>query len=141
MAKIVKTRKQKADGKAAGNPLQIPARLLGPVGEFLQSQLGRLERRRSVLEKEDPFIAGRAENLASPDTSAAEQFGHARLEAIRKELDRKIIQIRKALARIKVGRYGICEECGQMIDTDRLMVYPETTLCIKCERRKEGKRK
>lgn len=141
MAKIVKTRKKEVDGKAAGNPLQIPARLLGPVGEFLQSQLGRLERRRSVLEKEDPFIAGRAENLASPDTSAAEQFGHARLEAIRKELDRKIIQIRKALARIKVGGYGICEECGQMIDTDRLMVYPETTFCIKCERRKEGKKK
>lgn len=124
-----------------GNPLQIPARLLGPVGEFLQSQLGRLERRRSALEKEDPFVTGRAENLASPDTSAAEQFGHARLEAIRKELDRKIIQIRKALARIKVGGYGICEGCGQMIDTDRLMVYPETTLCIKCERGKEGKRK
>lgn len=141
MAKTIKTIRDKSNRQPAGNPLQIPARFLAPVRDFLQSQLGRLEKRRSTLEKDDPFIAGRAENMASPDTSAAEQFGHARLEAMRKEIDRKLIQVRKALARIKVGSYGICEECGEMIDTDRLMVYPETTLCIKCERRREGKRK
>lgn len=127
-------------GKSDG-PLRIPGRFLAPIGEFLTSQLQRLERRKSSLEKEDPFLAGRAENLASPDTSAAEQFGHARIEAMRKELDKKIIQIRKALTQIKIGGYGICEECGQMIDTDRLVVYPETTVCVKCEKRKEGKRK
>lgn len=123
------------------NPLDIPARILGPIGDFLGSQLQKLERRRDQLAGEDPFVNGRAENFASPDTTAAEQFGHARIEATKKELDRRIIQIRKALTRIKIGKYGICEECGEMIDTDRLMVYPETTLCIKCEKRKEGKRK
>lgn len=133
--------KKKKTNRDRGGPLQIPGRLLSPIGEFLAGQLQRLEKRKSQLEGDDPFIAGRAENMASPDTSAAEQFGHARLEAMRKELDRKIIQVRKALTRIKVGSYGICEECGQMIDTDRLMVYPESTLCIKCERRREGKRK
>lgn len=122
-------------------PLQIPGKLLGPVRDFLLGQLQRLEKRKVGIDGDDPFIAGRADNLASPDTSAAEQFGHARVEAVRKELDKKIIQIRKALARIKLGSYGICEECGQMIDTDRLMVYPEATICVKCEKRREGKRK
>lgn len=134
-------KKKNSERNKNNGPLQIPGRLLAPVGEFLTNQLHRLERRRSSFEKEDPFLAGRAENLASPDTSAAEQFGHARIEAMRKELEKKIIQVRKALTRIKIGSYGICEECGQMIDTDRLMAYPETTVCIKCEKRKEGKRK
>lgn len=122
------------------NPLQIPAKLLSPIGSFLRNQLKALEARRASIEKEDPFVSGRTENFASPDTSAAEQFGHARIEAVRHELDKKIVQMRKALTRVKVGDYGICEECGTMIDTDRLVVYPEATLCVKCEAKKEGRR-
>ena len=53
------------------------------------------------------------------------------------ELERKIIQTRKALTRIKIGKYGICEDCGEMIDTDRLMIYPEATLCAKCQKKRE----
>lgn len=120
------------------NPLQIPNKLLSPIGDFLKAQLKRLEKRRSRLEQDDPFAdGGRSDNHASPDTEAAEQFGHARIEAMRRELDRRIIQTRKALTRVKIGKYGICESCGKMIDTDRLVIYPEATLCVKCERKKE----
>lgn len=121
--------------------LAIPARLLAPIAEFLSSQLKRLETRRSSLEKDDPFVSGRSDNFASPDTTAAEQFGHARVEAMRAELDRRIVQMRKALSRVKIGAYGICESCGKMIDTDRLVVFPEATVCIECERKAESKRK
>lgn len=122
----------------SSGPLHIPAKLLSPIGAFLRNQLKALEKRRASIEKEDPFVSGRTENFASPDTSAAEQFGHARIEAVRHELDKKIVQMRKALTRVKVGNYGICEECGQMIDTDRLVVYPEATFCIRCESKKES---
>lgn len=121
--------------------LSIPQKLLAPIGDFLASQLARLERRRRLLDTDDPFVVGRTENMASPDTTAAEQFGHARAEAIKQELDKRMIQVRKALSRVKIGAYGICESCGKMIDTDRLMVYPESTVCVECERRKEGKRR
>ena len=97
--------------------------------------------RRSSLERDDPFVSGRSDNFASPDTTAAEQFGHARSEAMRRELERKTIQIRKALSRIRIGVYGICESCGKMIDTDRLVVFPETTVCIDCERKAESKKR
>lgn len=117
----------------------IPQRLLRPIGDFLSTQLKRLEFRRSSLEKDDPFVSGRSDNFASPDTTAAEQFGHARTEAIKQELDKRMIQIRKALSCVKVGSYGICENCGKMIDTDRLVVYPETTMCIECGKKKEIK--
>ena len=99
-----------------------------------------MQRRKKEIEKEDPFKdTDRIIDNASPDTEAAEQFGHARTSAIRKELQRKIIQTRKALTRIKIGKYGICEDCGQMIDTDRLMAYPEATLCARDAAKREGK--
>jgi len=90
------------------------------------------------IEKEDPFRdTARLIDNASPDSDAYEQFGHARTTAIKEQLDRRIIQTKKALARIKIGKYGICEDCGRMIDTDRLMVYPEATLCAKDQAKRE----
>lgn len=119
--------------------LKLPKRLLSAIGDFLGARLKKLESRRAAIKRDDPFENGRSESLASPDTDAAEQFGHARSEAMKRELDRRIIQTRKALARVKIGDYGICEQCGKMIDTDRLMIYPEATLCIICESKRERK--
>ncbi len=118
-------------------PLKFPRKLLSGIGDFLGARLRELEKRRAAISKDDPFEDGRSESLASPDTDAAEQFGHARAEALKREIDRKIIQTRKALARVKIGSYGICEECGEMVDTDRLMIYPEATLCVSCENKRE----
>ena len=109
---------------------KFPTDILKPVANFLSTRLKLLEKRKKVIEKEDPFRdRDRILDNASPDTDAAEQFGHARTSAIRQQIQRNIIQTRKALARVKIGKYGICEDCGRMIDTDRLMIYPEATLC------------
>lgn len=110
--------------------LKFPPRLISPIAGFLREKLKTLRSRKKVIEKEDPFKdTSRVIDNASPDTEAAEQFGHARVSAVRSQINRSIIQTRKALSRVKVGKYGICEDCGQMIDTDRLMIYPEATLC------------
>ena len=74
---------------------------------------------------------------AAPDTEAEEQYGHARVSAIKDELNRKASQIEKALKRLKAGRYGQCEDCGKMIDTDRLAIFPEATMCVSCEKKRE----
>jgi len=121
--------------------LVIPQHVLEPVQKFLQKELEKLKKRKALIEKEDPFSDPSRVNDNAPDTDAAEQFGHARAEAMKKLLNKRIIQVKKALARIKIGRYGICERCGKFIDTDRLMAFPEATLCIECERKlKEGKK-
>jgi len=130
-----KTTKKKRSG------IRFPARLLAPVGKFLSAKLKKLEKSKKEISSEDPFKDElRVSDNASPDTDAAEQDGHARTSALKNSLDRKIVQTRKALSRVKVGKYGICEECGKMIDTDRLMAFPETTICIKCEIKKEKKK-
>jgi len=115
-----------------------PVNLVSPVKKLLRDQLKNLRRRKKEVEESDPFEEpNRINDNASPDADAEEQFGHARTTAIKEQLDRKIIQTRKALTQIKLGKYGVCENCGKMIDTDRLMIYPEATICVECERKEE----
>ena len=111
---------------------KFPSNLIEPVRKMLAARLDTLKKRKKELSKEDPFKdPSRTLDNAAPDIEADEQFGHARTSAITKEIGKTTIQIRKALTRIKIGKYGICEECGQMIDTDRLIAFPEATLCKK----------
>ena len=112
----------------------FPSSILQPVGNFLNDQLKLLKSRKKTISRDDPFKnVSRISDNAAPDADAEEQFGHARVVAVKSQIDRKIIQTRKALSRIRIGQYGYCEECGEMIDTERLMVYPEATRCVKCE--------
>jgi len=117
--------------------IKFPTNILKPIANFFRREEERLLKRKKVLEKEDPFSDTiRLTENAAADADAAEQFGHARVEALRQQIDRRLIDIRKAVTRIKIGKYGTCEKCGKMIDTDRLMIKPEATLCIDCERKK-----
>jgi DnaK suppressor protein len=117
---------------------RFPANVLTPVANFLTARLHTLEKRKKEISKEDPFSdPSRVDDNAAPDTEADEQFGHARTSAIKTEITKNIIGIRKALTRIKIGKYGTCEECGQMIDTARLIAFPEATLCAKDAQKRE----
>jgi RNA polymerase-binding protein DksA len=49
----------------------------------------------------------------------------------------KLAQIERALERIDVGTYGICESCGNPIGKMRLMAFPRATLCMTCKQREE----
>ena len=119
-------------------PPRFPASVLSPVANFLSARLNNLKKRKKEISSEDPFKnTERVNDNAAPDIEADEQFGHARTSAISGAIGRQIIQLRRALTRIKIGKYGICEECGQMIDTDRLMIYPEATLCKKDAAKRE----
>lgn len=118
--------------------LLFPKNLLKPVGDFLINKLALLRLNRKKISTEDPFNdKTRDLDNAAIDTEAEEQFGHARVSAIKAELNFKAKQVKKALKRVEKGKYGICEDCGKMIDTDRLAVFPEATKCIKCEKKRE----
>lgn len=117
--------------------LNLPARLLLPIKEFLEKQLVFLKRQKKLLKKSDPFmVEGRAdENSFEEDLD--EQIGHFDNEVQVKFLSKQIVQMRTALTRMKIGKYGVCEKCGEMIDTDRLAIKPDATTCIKCSKESE----
>lgn len=134
-----KKEKKLESKKKNSQAIKFPASVLRPVASFLHIRLKSLEKKKKDIDSEDPFKnEERVADNASPDTDAAEQFGHARTSALKDQIDKGIIQTRKALTRLKMGKYGICEDCGQMIDTDRLMIKPEATLCANCQKKREG---
>jgi DnaK suppressor protein len=48
-----------------------------------------------------------------------------------------VLQSERALARIELGTYGVCESCGNPIGKARLQVFPRATLCMVCKQREE----
>jgi len=46
-------------------------------------------------------------------------------------------KIDKALKKIEVGEFGICQECEEPISIKRLEARPETELCIRCKEDQE----
>lgn len=114
--------------------LNLPHRLLSPIKMFLEKELVSLKRSKKQLKKEDPFMDENRVNENSLEEDVDEQIGHFENEIKVKFLQKQIVQFRTALTRIKIGKFGVCEKCGKMIDTDRLAVKPEATTCIKCSK-------
>lgn len=118
--------------------LNLPTRLLLPIKEFLEKQLIVFKRQKKQLKKDDPFFSDGRTSDNSLEEDLDEQIGHFDNEVQVKFLSKQIAQLRTALTRIKIGKYGICEKCGKMIDTDRLAIKPDATTCIKCSRESES---
>lgn len=104
------------------------------IKQKLLNKEKRITAEQKLLISEDPYMnPGR-------DTDNAEEMDDAVLEDGAKEvLDRRTdalaavkVQVRKALAKIKLGKYGICENCGKNIEIARLEAYPEATTCVSC---------
>lgn len=113
---------------------KYPKNVLEPIKDYLLRKQQQLIRRKKSLEAEDPFAdKDRINDNAAIDTEAAEQYGHDRVAAIKSESDKALVRIRKALTLIKIGKWGQCEECGKMIDTNRLAIDPTVSLCVICQ--------
>lgn len=117
--------------------VKFPANLVEPIKQFLHLEESKLKQRKDTLDKQDPFNDDDRLSDSAVDDDASELFGHSNVVGLKTEIDRRLVQIRKALTRIKIGKYGICEKCGKMIDTDRLTVFPEATVCIACKAKRE----
>ncbi|MEK7527886.1 MAG: TraR/DksA C4-type zinc finger protein [Patescibacteria group bacterium] len=114
----------------------IPDKLTKPVKEYLEKRIVELKRSERSLKRGDPFSDSSRATNNSLEEDVDEQIGHFEAEIKVGFVKKQIIEFRKALSKIKIGKYGICDKCGEMIDTDRLAVRLEATICLRCE--KEG---
>jgi DnaK suppressor protein len=117
--------------------ISFPAVVLAPLVRFLRLEEKKLKNSKKELKKADPFIVGNRDADNSVDSDVAENVEHDRSSAMRRQVTRSIIAIKKTLTRIKLGKFGICAGCGKMIDTDRLAIKPTAEYCIDCETKKE----
>ncbi len=51
--------------------------------------------------------------------------------ALEANLESQLKDVIDALEKIETGKYGVCEETGEMISEERLRVYPQARTVVK----------
>jgi len=115
----------------------IPNKFIGPIRVYLENRLMELKTWQKKNKQSDPFSDELRTSQNSLEDDLEEQVGHFDSEVKSSFISKQIVEFRKALTRIKIGKYGICERCKKPIDTDRLAIRPETTKCLACEKNEE----
>jgi RNA polymerase-binding transcription factor DksA len=111
----------------------FPNQFVQNVKRKLLKKDAQLAETQQELVYEDPYLQpGRTVGNAEIMDEAQEDIGKHTMDAQRGIVEGIRHQVSKALAAIKIGRYGTCEICGNKIDPARLKVYPEATTCIEC---------
>jgi DnaK suppressor protein len=72
-----------------------------------------------------------------------EELSTLRLEMERqiakmKRIEKQLVEIDRALEKIKRGIYGLCDRCGQQIPVARLEAVPHTGFCLNCKGNQPG---
>lgn len=67
------------------------------------------------------------------DENASEIEEYSDNLALENNLEKQLRETNDALERMEKGTYGICENCGQEIDIERLRAYPAAKICVKCK--------
>lgn len=89
-------------------------------------------------------LTGAVEELSAYDNHPAdlgsETFEREKDLALWNNTHEILNRVNDALQRIDEGTYGICEDCGGMIDEERLKIVPYSSLCINCQQEDEKNR-
>lgn len=98
-----------------------------------QARLSHL-RARLVRDTEDSVATASGEMGADMGTDT---FERERAVSMLSDVEVELDEVRLAFERLAVGRYGLCESCGQPIDPNRLEAVPATRYCLSHEERFE----
>jgi RNA polymerase-binding protein DksA len=121
--------------------------LLNMTPEQLQHFKQRLLEDKARLEQEledfgskDPARPGRyladypESGSSSDDDNAMEIAEYSDEISIEARLDAELRDVKKALATIEKGGYGLCKYCQKEIQVERLEARPASSSCIKCKK-------
>jgi DnaK suppressor protein len=106
--------------------------------DFFKEQLNNLLE--ELLSQADETVSGMTspkENFPDPTDRASLEADRNFMLRIRDRESKLILKVKKALARIETGTFGVCESCGEDISFDRLKARPVTTQCIDCKTKEE----
>jgi DnaK suppressor protein len=101
------------------------------------------ERRRDAEARRHEALARQLSGDAAGDNEGvhgwkASREGGADV-ALLEALDQTLQEIDHAIARLHVGRYGLCASCSGPIPTARLKAVPFATRCVPCQEGHEGR--
>jgi DnaK suppressor protein len=104
--------------------------------EMLLAERARALRRVAALQREFAELAEAASAGGTDDEHDPEgatlAFERQHAAALLERARDQQAAIETALERVRQGRYGLCDRCGQPIGDDRLAARPAALTCIRC---------
>lgn len=93
-----------------------------------------------MLEELDERLAKITDDVRHTDEPVEKDFAEQATQNENNEVEdylgnsarTEIGMIKQALSRIESGDYGMCQICGEPINTERLKIIPYSVLCVKC---------
>jgi RNA polymerase-binding transcription factor DksA len=115
--------------------------LLKKIEAKLKEKKTRLEKELASFAERDVKMVGDYDTrfpdfgtTQSSDEEAIEVATYGNSLPVEYALELSLVEVGKALEKIKQGTYGNCEKCNQSIDPKRLEVMPEAKNCVKCQK-------
>lgn len=103
--------------------------------ELLEEQ-AKLQEQLERLESVEYESVGYGNHIADDATDAFEQTVGI---ALQRKVETTLEEVRRALAKLDDGTFGLCEACGARIDRARLEALPYAKHCLNCQSRRERK--
>ncbi len=130
---------QTQTGSRIKNAMRSP---LEGFRHLLLKRQKEVEKEIKELEKGDPLTLseGAVAESSEPGTDSWLADTHSRAVAVKQNLERMLVHIKKSLEALRKGRYGSCESCGKQIEEERLKAMPTATLCVACSKKASKKR-
>jgi DnaK suppressor protein len=104
--------------------------------DALAAQRAAAQARIAALRREfDGIVAAAAQTGVDDEhdpEGATLAFERAQLAALLEAAQRQLADLDQALTRLREGRYGRCERCGQPVSPARLAARPAARTCIGC---------
>ncbi len=110
--------------------------------QFFRDQL--LTQRAELLNKSDRFKSGTiAESTGQGDEGdmAVSELSLSMTLRLQERQTQLLQKIDHALGKIEEGSFGLCEQCEEPLNLNRLRARPVATLCIACKEDQEDREK
>jgi DnaK suppressor protein len=123
----------------------VPKKAGAPLDKFQESQKVALLEERATYIRQAGALRAEADELARDrepgDVQFDEESGQGDTMNVERERDlalsaqamAAVDEIDRALEKLDLGTYGICERCGQAIPKERLRAIPWAALCVQCK--------
>lgn len=112
----------------------LPQKTIETIKKYLLRQQQEVESNLKAVEETDPAKEVLPEST-EPGTDSWIAEEHSSSLAIGTSLKTTASNVKKALAKIKAGTYGKCENCNKPIETGRLLAMPTALLCLSCSQK------
>jgi DnaK suppressor protein len=103
--------------------------------EQLETEYKRLNGELTALQNNASSAEERREGspFGKREEEATETLELEKRLALENRVRQEMAAVEHALTKIEKGTYGLCDNCGEPINPERLEVLPQANLCLKCK--------